>query len=204
MVTRRTMTISRFVLGAQPTAQQQPPQGHDQTPPSSSTNRTRKRPHTAEQTPAGSGDVSTRTPSRSSGNIVIREPAAQTGMNVASTSRATSAWQPSFLLDGKPLPATASVRVWEKGERGCVAQILVHDLLLPEDVHTFEDGTDESLGRRLHWHTIAVIPCSLFFLFFNIYIDFYTRTVLVVVLIIVVLLGCPTDPHPRWTGEGAS
>jgi len=93
-------------------------------------------------------------------------------MNVASTSRATSAWQPSFLLDNKPLPATASVRVWEKDERGCVAQILVHGLLLAEDVHTFEDGTDKSLGRQLHWHTIAVIPCSLFFYLF-LYIFLY-------------------------------
>jgi len=151
MVTRRTMTISRFVPGAQPTAQQQSPQGQDQTPPPppSPTSYTRKRPRTAEQTPAGLGNAPTRTPPRSSGNIVIREPIAQTGMNVASTSRATSAWQPSFLLDGKTLPATTSIHVWEKGERGRVAQSLVHNLLLPEDVHTFEDGTDESLGRRL-------------------------------------------------------
>ena len=42
-----------------------------------------------------------------------------------------------------------------------VAQSLVHGLLLPEDVHTFKDGTDESLGRRLQWHTIVVTPWSL-------------------------------------------
>ena len=72
MVTRRTMTISRFVPGARPTTQQQPPQGQDQTlPPPPPTSRTRKRPRTAEQTPAGSGDASTRTPSRPSGGIVI-------------------------------------------------------------------------------------------------------------------------------------
>ena len=68
------------------------------------------------------------------------------------------------MLDGKPLPSTACVQVREKGEGGCVAQSLVHDLLLPEDVHTFEDGTGESLGRRLQWYTIAVILNSLFFL----------------------------------------
>ena len=33
----------------------------------------------------------------------------------------------------------------------------MHDLLLPEDVHTFEEGTEESMGRRLQWHTIEVI-----------------------------------------------
>ena len=70
-------------------------------------------------------------------------------MNVVSTSQATSTWQPSFLLDGKPFPATVSVGVWEKGEGGRVAQSLVHDLLLPEDMHTFEDRMDESLGRQL-------------------------------------------------------
>ena len=53
------------------------------------------------------------------------------------------------MLDGKPLPSTTSVRVWEKGEGGRVAQSLVHGLLLLEDVHTFEDGMDELVGRRL-------------------------------------------------------
>ena len=65
------------------------------------------------------------------------------------------------MLNSKPLPSTASVRVWEKGEGGHVAQSLVHGLLLPEDVHTFEDRTDESLGRWLQWHTIVVTPWSL-------------------------------------------
>ena len=53
------------------------------------------------------------------------------------------------MLDGKPLPSTACVRVWEKGEGGRVAQSLVHGLLSPKDVHTFEDGTNKSLGRQL-------------------------------------------------------
>ena len=64
------------------------------------------------------------------------------------------------MLDGKPLPSIAWVQVWEKGEGGRVAQSLVHDLLLPKDIHTFEDGTDELLGRRLKSHIIAV---SLFY-----------------------------------------
>ena len=137
---------------------------HDQTPPlpPSPASRTRKRPRTTEQTLIGSRDAPIRTPPQSSGNIVIREPAAQTGMNVTSTSWATSTWQPSSLLDDKPLPTTASVQVWEKGEGGRVAQILVHSLLLLEDVHTFEDGTYKSLGRQLQSHTIAIILCSPF------------------------------------------
>ena len=82
---------------------------------------------------------------------------------MASSSRASQAWQPIFQLDGKLLPASASVRIWEKGEGGRVAQSLVHGLLLPEDMHTFEEGTEESMGRRLQWHTIAVIFCLLIF-----------------------------------------
>ena len=82
---------------------------------------------------------------------------AQTGTNMASTSRAAPEWQPTFQLDGKPLPAIASVQVWDKGEGGRVAQSMAHGLLLPEDVHAFEDGTDKSMGRRLQWLTITVI-----------------------------------------------
>ena len=90
-----------------------------------------------------------RTPPQQSEGITIREPTLPAALNMASTSRATPAWQPSFMLDCKPLPSTASVWAWEKGEEGCVAQSLVHGLLLPEDIHTLEDGTDESLDRRL-------------------------------------------------------
>ena len=35
----------------------------------------------------------------------------------------------------------------------------MHNLLLPKDMHTFEDGIDKSIGRRLQWHTIVIIPC---------------------------------------------
>ena len=62
---------------------------------------------------------------------------AQIGMNVASTSQAAVEWQPTFQLDGKPLPTFANVKVWDKGEGGDVAQSLVHVLLLPEDIHVF-------------------------------------------------------------------
>ena len=68
------------------------------------------------------------------------------------------------MLDGKPLPSSACVRIWEKGEGGRIAQCLVRSLLLPDDVHTFEDETNESLGQRLQWHTIAVILNPLFFI----------------------------------------
>ena len=78
---------------------------------------------------------------------------------MASTSRAVPKWRPTFQLDGKPLSATASMHVWDKGEGGRVTHSLVHDLLLPEDVNAFEEGIDKSMGRRLQWHIIAVISC---------------------------------------------
>ena len=37
-----------------------------------------------------------------------------------------------------------------------MAQSLVQELLLPEDVHFFSGANDESLAKRLQWHTIAV------------------------------------------------
>ena len=47
--------------------------------------------------------------------------------------------------------------MWEKGEGGHIAQTLAEGLLLPEDVHAFVEGSEESVGRRLEWHAIAVI-----------------------------------------------
>ena len=47
--------------------------------------------------------------------------------------------------------------MWEKGEGGRTAQTLAEGLLLLEDVHAFEEGSEESVGRRLEWHAIAVI-----------------------------------------------
>ena len=72
--------------------------------------------------------------------------------------QAAPAWKPKFLLDGKPLPSTACVRLWEKGEGGRIAQTLAEGLLLPDDVHAFKEGFEESVGRRLEWHAIAVTP----------------------------------------------
>ena len=129
----------------------------------------------AKQTQAGSRDVPTRNPPWPSRCIVIWESTAQTGTNVASTSRVAMEWQRAVQLNGKPLPASASVRVWDKGERGRVTESLVHDLLLPKDIHVFEDRTDESLGKWLQWHTIAVISCPIaFYLFSHAYICFHT------------------------------
>ena len=97
-----------------------------------------------------------RTPPRAP-RVTIQEPPTQVGTNVASSSRFEGSWQPTFTFGGKPLPTSASVRVWAQG-KGCrVAWSLVHDLLLPEDIHVFADATEESLASRLQWHTVAVI-----------------------------------------------
>ena len=80
-----------------------------------------------------------------------------------------------------PLPANASVRVWEKGKGGRIAQSLAHGLLLPEDVSAFVDGTEESMGRRLQWHTIAVTSLSLYSFSLLLYILFYIVVHVIVV-----------------------
>ena len=114
----------------------------------------------ADHPPTSSGEAVILTPSRLAGGIVIQEPQTQVGPSTTSSSQAASAWKPKFLLDGKPLPSTTCVRMWEKGEGGRIAQTLATDLLLPNDVHAFKEGTEESVGRRLQWHTIAVTPFS--------------------------------------------
>ena len=69
----------------------------------------------------GSGDVAVQTPPRPTGGIVIHKLQTQVGLGVAFSSQAAPTWKPKFLLDGKPLPSTAYVRMWEKGEGGRIA-----------------------------------------------------------------------------------
>ena len=159
VVTRKTMTIDRFMPGTQQAIQPPPSQSQTQVPPPPpppQAGRARKRQRVADQPPMGPGDVATQTPPRPTGGIVIHETQTQVGLGVAPSSQAALAWKPKFLLDDKPLPSIACVRMWEKGEGGRIAQTLATGLLLPDDVHTFEKGSEESVGHRLEWHTIAV------------------------------------------------
>ena len=89
------------------------------------------------------------TPPRPTRGIIIQEPQTQVGSGIVSSSQAAPTWKPKFLLDNKPLPSIASVRMWEKGKGGRIAQTLATGLLLPDDVHAFEEGMEESMGRRL-------------------------------------------------------
>ena len=159
------MTLKRFVPGARPTNQPPPTQGRgpaSQPPPPPQSGRARKKQKVSEQPSTGPGDAIVQTPPRPTGGIVIREPPTEAGTVGASSSQVAPAWEPKFLLDGKPLPSTASVRMWDKGEGGRIAQTLAGALQLPKDVHAFEDGSEESVGRRLEWHAIAVILLPLY------------------------------------------
>ena len=160
MVSRRVMTIDRFMPGARQPTQPPPSQGRSQVPhppPSSQARRARKKQRVADQPPSGSGDAAIQTPPLPTGGIVIRDQQTQVGPGVASSSQTAHAWKPKFLLDDQPLPSTAYVRMWEKGEGGRIAQSLAEGLLLPDNVHAFEDGSEEFVGCRLEWHAIAVI-----------------------------------------------
>ena len=168
-------------------------------PPPPQTGQVWKRQRVAEQASAGLGDAATRTPPRPSDGIIIQELQTQVGPSIASFSQAAQAWKPKFLLDGKPLPANAWVWTWEKGEGGRIAQTLAQGLLLPEDRHTFEEGSEESMGRRLQWHTIAV-TLPLLILYYPLHIHCLSFTFrFIVVIIFVALLGCSTGPYPRWS-----
>ena len=72
------------------------------------------------------------------------------------------------MLDGKPLSATASVRLWAQGNGGKVAQSLVNGLLLPEDIQFFSDGSKDSIVQWLQWHTIAVSSFTVLFIYLGV------------------------------------
>ena len=158
------MTIDRIMPGARQPNQPPPSQGRGQASylPPSQAGRAKKKQKVTDQPSTGPGDSAVHTPPQPAGGIVIRELETQAGAGVASSSQVAPAWKPKFLLDGKPLPSTACVQMWEKGEGGRIVQTLAEGLLLPDDVHAFEDGSEESVGRWLEWHTIAVILLSIY------------------------------------------
>ena len=210
------MTVSRFIPGASQAIQQQqpPPQGRVPAPPAhppppSAPRRQRKRQRLADQSSTGLGEGQVQSPLQPSRGITIREPSAQVETNVASSSKPGPLWHPTYELDGTPLPANASIRGWEKGEGGRVAQSLAHGLLLPADVSAFANATDESMGRRLQWHTIAVSPFPSHSLYYHfpsmhvlIYIIFFFFFAFGVnlnchALITLSLIGRPASPYTK-------
>jgi len=164
MVSRKVLSVERFVPGARQSNQPPPLQGRGQVPqpsPPTQAGRARKKQKVTDQPSTCPGEAAAQTPPRPTGGIVIREPPTEAGTGGASSSQAAPAWEPKILLDGKPLPSTACIRMWDKGEGGRIAESLAEALQLPEDVHAFEDGSEESIGRRLEWHAIAVILLSI-------------------------------------------
>ena len=109
--------IVPFLPNARSAGQQQGPQGRSPTPPPPPPLRhSQKRQRTAEQPPAVSRVVPSRTPPRASGGIIIREPphdaqpTAQVGSHAVSFSQQEVGWQTIFRLGSEPLLVTASVR----------------------------------------------------------------------------------------------
>ena len=98
MVTRRAMTIDRFVSNACPIAQQQEPQGRNPTPSPPPLGCSWKRLRTVKQPLVGLRDTPLRTLPRVFGGITIREPhgdvrpTAQVGSHVVSSSRSKVGW----------------------------------------------------------------------------------------------------------------
>lgn len=119
-------------------------------------------------------------PPRVSTRVVIREPVGdfrltpQIDLDVASSSQPEVVWQPTLKLRDGPLLAFSSASAWSHVQGGRVAQSLVQGLLLPWDLKIFAVGTDESISRRLQWHTIAVNSClsPVPFFFISMYIRF--------------------------------
>ena len=108
------MTIDRFVPSARQPNQPLPFQGRGQgpqPPPSSQAGRARKKQKVTDQPSTGPGEAAVQIPPQPTGGIVIHEPLTQAGTGVASSSQVALAWKPKFLLDGKPLPSTACVRM---------------------------------------------------------------------------------------------
>ena len=161
------MTVDRFIPNAQPSTQ---PQGRDRAPPSPAAYHPKKKQKVGEQPPKVLGDVPVKTPPQ--GGITIRElkgdpqPPAKGRKDLASSSQSMDIWQPTFKFGEGLLPASASIKAWAQGQGGRVAESLVHDLLLLEDIHFFSDGIEDSLVWRLQWHTVAVIFLPFIFLFF--------------------------------------
>ena len=65
-------------------------------------------------------------------------------------------YQHSFMLGREALLATTFLRTYRKGDGGRVAGSLGKALMLPKDIHFWEDVTDEDLVLNLKWHSIDV------------------------------------------------
>lgn len=60
------------------------------------------------------------------------------------------------MLGRESILATTFLRTYRKGDGGRVASSLGKALMLPKDVHFWEDVIDEDLFPNLKWHSIDV------------------------------------------------
>lgn len=129
MVTRKKLTAEQFLFGTRSSAQPQPAQAEDRTPPPPS-GHGKKRQRLVDQQTEVPTSVVLKTPFHVSTGVVIREPMGdfrptpQTGTNVVSSSQLEAVWQPTFKLEDGPLPTSASASAWfhghGKGGASCI------------------------------------------------------------------------------------
>ena len=75
-----------------------------------------------------------------------------------------SIWNPSLELDRALLPLDSSIRDFQKGKVGYVANALEQPLLLPQDMANLRSLKKHkvflTLKRDLPWYTFQSIPCT--------------------------------------------
>lgn len=74
----------------------------------------------------------------------------------SSSTPPTSSYNHSFTLGERPLPTTLFILTWRKGKGGWVVDNLRKALLLLEDVHFWEQITNEDIVLNLKWQSIVV------------------------------------------------
>ena len=129
MVTRKTLTIDRFVPDVRQVGQPPPSQSQVQAPPPPpppQSGLVRKRQKVADHPPTGSGDAVILTPPRPTGGIVIQEPQTQVGPGTTPPLRPCRRGSPSFCWTtslylqplmygcGKKVKEVALLRPWPR------------------------------------------------------------------------------------------
>ena len=83
----------------------------------------------------------------------------------------TPAWTPALVLDGEPLPAIASIRNFQQGKAGYIADAMKQTLLLLEDMADLWSMRKHEvfLSLKRDLALVSFLTASFFSLFFFIY-----------------------------------